>query len=139
MLTWPNAYVKSVALGNTQVDGNVLNLRNGSAGASLTVVVSSTFGSISGTVADSSGPVADARVALVRDDFVSVGDVTFINTDATGAYNYQNVRPGKYRIAVVEENDSAPRAGNLDEYEDILVHLDVLPKEKVTKDLKRHK
>ena len=139
MITWPNAYVKSVTLGNTQVDGNVLNLRNGSAGAALTVVLSSAFGAVSGTVRDQSGPVAGARVALLRDDFVSVGDVTFTNTDAAGAYNYQNVRPGKYRLAVVEEIDLAPRAGNLDDYEDILVHLDVQPKDKLTKDLKRHK
>jgi hypothetical protein len=139
MITWPNAYVKSVTLGNTQVDGNVLNLRNGSAGARahrraefrLRRCLRHRQGSI--------GPVAGARVALLRDDFVSVGDVTFTNTDAAGAYNYQNVRPGKYRLAVVEEIDLAPRAGNLDDYEDILVHLDVQPKDKLTKDLKRHK
>ncbi|MEO8371861.1 MAG: carboxypeptidase-like regulatory domain-containing protein [Candidatus Solibacter sp.] len=139
MPTWQNAYVKSVTLGDTQRDGNVLYLRNGSAGAALTVLLSSAFGSVSGTVADQSGPVNGARVALLRDDFVSLGDVTFTNTDATGAYNYQNVRPGKYRLAVVEEYDLAPRAGNLDDYEDILVHVDVQPKDKVTKDLKRHK
>ena len=88
MLTWPNAFVKSVMLGNVQVDGNVLNLRNGSAGAALTVVLSSAFGSVSGTVSDAAGPVNGARVALLRDDFVSVGDVAFTNTDATGAFNY---------------------------------------------------
>jgi protocatechuate 3,4-dioxygenase beta subunit len=138
MLSWPSAYVKAVTLGSNQVEGNVLNLRQGAAGASLTVLVSSAFGSVSGKVVEGDAPVADARIALVRDDFVSLGDVTFATTDTAGAYTIANVRPGKYRIAVIEENDAAPRAGNLDDYEDILVRLEVQPKEKLTKDLKRH-
>jgi hypothetical protein len=102
------------------------------------VLVSSAFGSVSGTVSDGSGPVAGARVALVRDDFVSVGDVTFATADITGAYKIANVRPGGYRIAAVEENDNAPRAGNLDDYEDILAAFDMHANEAAVKDLKQH-
>ena len=138
MLSWTSAYVKAVTLGSNQVEGNVLNLRNGSAGALVTVLVSSAFGSVSGKVTEGDNPVADARIALVRDDFVSLGDVTFASTDTAGAYTIPNVRPGKYRISVVEENDSAPRAGNLDDYADILAPIEVQPRDKLTKDLKRH-
>lgn len=138
MLSWTSAYVKAVTLGSNAVDGNVLNLRNGAAGTSLSVLLSSAFGSVSGTVSDGDGPVAGARIALLRDDFVSLGDVTFTSTDTAGSYAIANVRPGKYRIAVVEENDNGPRAGNPDDYEDILARIEVQPKDKLTKDLKRH-
>ena len=138
MLSWTSAYVKAVTLGTNQVEGNVLHLRGGAAGASVTVLLSSAFGSISGTVSDGAGPASGARVALLRDDFVSLGDVTFTTTGDAGAYSYPNVRPGKYRIAVVEEDDNGPRSGNLDDYEDILVPVDVQPKDKLTINLKRH-
>ena len=137
ILSWTTAYVKAITLGSNRVEANWVNLRGGSAGASLTVLVSSAFGSISGTVSDGDGPVAGAKVALVRDDFVSLGDVTFANADDAGAYMIANVRPGKYRIAVVEDADNAPRAGNLGDYEDILAQIEVKPKDKLTLDLKR--
>lgn len=138
MLSWPRAWVKAVTLGTERMEGNVLNLRGGSGGASLTVLVSSGFGSITGTVTDDAGPVAGARVALVRDDFVSLGDVTFATTDGEGLYKIANVRPGAYRIAAVEENDNAPRAGSLDAYEDILVRIEVHSGDTLTGNLKRH-
>ncbi len=138
MLSWASAYVKTVTLGSKVMDGNVLNLRNGAAGASLSVLLSSAFGAVSGTVTDGDAPVAGARVALLRDDFVSLGDVAFTNTDGAGSYVIANVRPGKYRIAAVEENDNGPRAGNLDDYEDTLARIEVGPKERLTQDLKRH-
>lgn len=138
MLSWTSAYVKAVTLGSNQAEGNVLNLRSGAAGASLTVLVSSALGSISGKVSDGDDPAVGARIALVRDDFVSLGDVTFASTDTAGSYTIGNVRPGKYRIAVVAENDNAPRSGNLDDYEEILARIEVQPKDKLTKDLKRH-
>lgn len=138
MLSWTSAFVKAVTLGSNQVEGNVLNLRNGAAGEPLTVLVSSAFGSISGTVSDGDSPAPGARIALVRDDFVSLGDVTFASTDSTGSYTIGNVRPGSYRIAAIEENDNAPRSGNLDDYEDILARIEVQPKDRVTIGLKRH-
>jgi hypothetical protein len=139
MLSWPTAWVKAVTLGTTQAEGNVLNLRGGANGAPLTVLVSSAFGTISGKVLDGDNPVAGARIALVRDDFVSLGDVTFTASDASGSYHIANVRPGKYRLAAIEEIDDGPRAGNMDDYEDILARIDVQPKDNVTKDLKRHR
>ncbi|MCU1235270.1 MAG: carboxypeptidase regulatory-like protein [Candidatus Solibacter sp.] len=138
MLSWTSGYVKAVTLGSNQVVGNVLNLREGAGGAAVTVLVSSAFGSISGTVFEGDNPAAGARIALLRDDFVSLGDVTFTMTDGVGAYRIDKVRPGKYRIAAVEENDNGPRAGNLDDYEDILARVEVGARDKVTKDLKRH-
>lgn len=120
------------------MEANWVNLRGGAAGASLTVLVSSAFGSISGTVSEGDVPVAGARIALVRDDFVSLGDVTFASTDTAGSYTIGNVRPGKYRIAAVEENDIAPRSGNLDDYEDALAVVEIHANEKAVKDLKRH-
>ncbi len=139
MLSWTSGYVKAITLGQHAAEGNVLDLRNGAAGAALTVLVSAAFGTVSGTVADDSGPVAGARVALVRDDFVSLGDVTFASTDAAGSYTIDHVRPGKYRIAAIEDNDTAARWGNLDDYEDIVARIEVQPKDKVTQELRRHR
>lgn len=138
MLSWPTAWVKAVTLGTERADGNVLNLRGGSGGASLTVLVSSGFGSITGTVTDDGGPVAGARVALIRNDFVSLGDVTFTTTDGSGMYKIASVRPGGYRIAAIEESDNAPRAGNLDDYEDVLAAVEIHSNEPLRQDLKRH-
>ena len=138
MLSWNSAYVKAVTLGSNQMEGNVLHLRNGSAGAPLTVLLSSAFGSITGNVSDRDIPVAGARIVLLRDDFVSLGDVTFVVSEESGSYSIPNVRPGKYRLAPIDENDGGPRAGNVDDYEDVLVRVDVQPKDKLTRDLKRH-
>ena len=138
MLTWPNAWVKSVTLGSQQMDGNVVNLRAGSNGAPLTVVVSSAFGTVSGKVSDASGPAANARVALVREDWISTGDSATTTTDESGGYTFANVRPGKYRVAAVEDGDSGPAYGRLDDYEDVLARLEVEAKGQVSKDLKRH-
>jgi len=137
MLSWPTAYIKSITVGSAEVDGNVLDVRNG-AGAAITVHVRSDFGSITGTVSDAGGPVAGAQVALMRDDYVSTGDTSFAMADASGSYTFKMVRPGKYRIAATDDNDNAPRAGNLDDYEDVVAQVEVQPKDKLTKDLKRH-
>ncbi|MEO8595233.1 MAG: carboxypeptidase-like regulatory domain-containing protein [Candidatus Solibacter sp.] len=137
-LTWPNAWVKSISLGSQTVEGNVVNLRDGSGGAALTVLVSSAFGTISGKVSDASGPVAGARVVLVSEDWISTGDNSMTVTEETGVYKFPRVRPGKYRIAAIEAGDSAPFMGVLDDYEDIFARVDVRPKDQLTKDLKRH-
>jgi hypothetical protein len=133
MLGWDTAYVKAIKLGSDEKPGNVLNLRGGAMNAQMTVLVSSAFGEISGKVLDE----GKARIALVRDDFVSAGDVTFLETDAAGAYRIERVRPGGYRIAVVDQYDMAPRAGVLVDYEDVLKKIEVKPKESLTVDLKR--
>ena len=59
--------------------------------------------------------------------------------DASGSCHIANVRPGKYRLAAIEEIDEGPRAGNMDDYEDILARIDVQPKDNLTKDLKRRR
>jgi hypothetical protein len=137
MLSWTGVFVRSVTVGTKQTDGNVAHLRDGAGGAPLTVVVSSAVGSVAGVVSDGNAPVAGARVALLREDFVSRGDCTLATTDASGTYSITNVRPGRYRIAVVDD-DSAPLLGNLDDYEDVMQRVEVAPKEKMTRDLKRH-
>ena len=55
MVTGYGAYVKSVRLGETTVDGPVLNLNQGSGGAAVTVTLSSAYGEIGGTVQDDKG------------------------------------------------------------------------------------
>ena len=57
-----DAYVKSLSLGSVQVDGDILDVRNGSGGGALTLTISADTGEISGIVSDSKGPVAGVMV-----------------------------------------------------------------------------
>ncbi|HUI53691.1 MAG TPA: carboxypeptidase-like regulatory domain-containing protein [Bryobacteraceae bacterium] len=135
-LMWGPAYVKSVRLGDVETSGPILDVRNGANGAALTVVVSSNMCEVSGTVNDSSGPVPDARIALGADPEYGGGNQVTASA-ADGTYKFV-VAPGKYRIAVVDNDTmiNAMRQGwELDGYEDVIVNLELQPGDKVTQNL----
>jgi len=138
-LTWGPAYVKSVRLGDVETAGPILDVRNGANGAALTVVVSSNMCEVSGTVSDSNGPVADARVALVPDPDIG-GNSVVTASQANGAYKFSRVAPGKYRIAVVDADVTVMVNGrgddSLEGYEEVTVTLDLQPGDKITQNLK---
>jgi hypothetical protein len=135
-LSWP-AYVKSVRVGSTETEGDVLDLRNGPAGA-ITIVASSATGQISGTAADSKGPMAGAMVALVPEpDRRQYFRTATAGQD--GTYSMTNIPPGKYRLLVADDdfNMGTARTGNgLEDYADILVSVEIHPGDNLTKDLK---
>ena len=130
------AYVKAVRLGQTTEDGPALDLRNGAGGAALTVTLSSAYGGISGVVSDDKGPAAGARV-VVRD--ISNRNITSgAISAADGAYSIKNLPPGKYKLLVLDENESdlMPNGPNPDDFDDGAETIEVRPKETLTRDLK---
>jgi hypothetical protein len=134
-ITWGTGYVKSLRAGETEVDGDVLDVRTGSAGP-LTVNVSSNFCEVSGTVSDSKGPVSDATVVLVSDE--DVRNVRWGSTDSAGSYKFQ-VPPGKYKLAAVDQSSLSwgMQGPDLDDYE--TESLDLNAGDKIAKNLVKGK
>jgi hypothetical protein len=127
-----SGYVKSVRAGDTETEGDILDVRNGAPGP-VTVTVSSNFCEISGAVSDSKGPVEHAYVMLVSQEDPSVTQST---QSDSGTYKLR-VPPGKYRLASVEEDAMAwgMHGLDLDDYE--VESVDLSAGDKVTKDLRR--
>ena len=138
MVTGYGAYVKSVRLGETTVDGPVLNLNQGSGGAAVTVTLSSAYGEISGTVQDDKGvPAAGAHV-VVRDARNNQPIMRSVESGADGTYSMKSVAPGMYQLMVLDESEahtitSEPVA---DDFDDLGETVEVRAKETVKRDLK---
>jgi hypothetical protein len=133
VINWGSAYVKSVRAGDTETEGAMVDLRNGSPGP-LTVSVSSNFCEISGTVSDTKGRVAGAT--LVLEDVEDPRDIQLRQTDSTGTYKFR-VPPGSYKLAVIDEEAmfSGFEGPDLEDYEPESLELNA--GDKVTKDLVR--
>jgi hypothetical protein len=132
-------YVKSIRLGTSESDGDILDLINGSGGAGLTLVMSTAVGSITGTVRDENGKPAEALVVLSRD----LGEETIPasrSTDAQpgGSYSFPNLPPGKYRVAAFphEDADLVLRPYGLAAFDDLIESVELAPAGKVSRDLK---
>jgi hypothetical protein len=132
-------YVKSTRLGDSECDGDILHLINGSGAAELTLVLSSAVGSITGTVRNEKGNPAAALVMLSRD----LGEETILvsrSTDAQpdGSYSFANLPPGKYRVAAFphEYADLVLRPDGLAVFEDLMESVEVSPAGRVSMDLK---
>jgi hypothetical protein len=134
--TW-NVFVKSTRLGDSQTDGDILDLRNG-AGAPLSALVSTNWAELSGVVNDDKGPASGVVVALVREggDVFTPGHQS--STGPDGSYKFSNVAPGRYTVAALDDDDRAFQHDSLAGYEDILEAIEFHPGDKVSKDLKRH-
>jgi hypothetical protein len=132
MLNGTSGYVKSVRAGDTEREGEILDVRSGSPGP-VTVTVSSNFCEISGTVSDSKGPVQNAHVMLVSQEDPSITQST---QSDSGTYKFR-VPPGKYKLAAVNEDglDWGMYGLDLDDYE--VESVDLSAGDKVTKDLRR--
>jgi hypothetical protein len=127
-----SGYVKSVRAGNTETEGDLLDLRNGPPGP-VTVVVSSNFGEVSGTVNDSKGPAANVLVVLSGLSGMRSGW-----TDAGGAYKFTHVAPGKYKLVAPEDGAGIPqRSEDLEDYEDVAESVDLQAGDKISRDLKQ--
>jgi Carboxypeptidase regulatory-like domain len=65
------------------------------------VAAQSTFGSVSGTVADSSGSaIPDAQVVLTS---LATGATQTVTTGSDGLYSFVNLNPGDYRLEVQKD------------------------------------
>ena len=121
----PPVYVKSMRLGSTEIQGDILDLSRGSGGAALTVLVSSRFGRISGTVQGDHAAATDLKVALVDIAPGYVRPPQFAEIGAGGRYSFDSVAPGDYKLAVVGEDDLVIRgAGSLAEYDPVVETFD---------------
>jgi hypothetical protein len=123
-------YVKSIRAGDTETEGNILDVSSGSRGP-VTLTLSSNFAEISGTVSDFKGPTADVGVVLV-----AVGDDYQITaSDASGTYRFR-IAPGKYKLVVTGEGGFMGfQPGRMDELEG--ESIEVSAGDKVRKDLAR--
>ena len=137
-LSWPRVCVKSMTLGSVRMDGDILDLRNGSGGASLTAVASSNACEISGTVSDFNGPVVGAQVALAPEQSSGM-NMQMTRTGADGSYKFQGVVPGKYKLLPADEDVQGlvNMRRSLDDYADITENLDLHAGDKVSKDLRQ--
>lgn len=137
-LSWSTAYVRSVRLGNVELDKPEIDLSSGAAGATLSLKISSGVAEISGTVTDSKGPAAGVRVVLGPRQKGPFTSNTSIVTGPDGVYKFTRVVPGNYNLYAVDDDDLTYVGGTPDNYEDVLVEVEVKDRDKLTRDLKRH-
>jgi Carboxypeptidase regulatory-like domain len=135
--SWGPVYIKSMRLGDTEMQGSFLDVRNGTGGAALTVVVSSLVGQISGTVTNSDGPVAGATIALVPADLEL--SARFATSRRDGTYTLGGLAPGSYKIAVVEtdEQSAISRGKGFQDSAETAEAVEIQPGDKITKDFKK--
>ena len=138
-LSW-GPYVKSMRLGETEIRGDVVDLRNFSGGAALTVTAGSPDARISGVVRGADGPVAGARVALLPEVITRFEGFRSVSARPDGTYSFTNVAPGKYTLLVLDADASRGMAiGNLlGDYADIIVPVEIHPGDRVTQELRQH-
>jgi hypothetical protein len=137
-LAWNNAYVKSLQVGTVQMPGRILDLRNGTGGVPVTVVVSSAVGEVSGSVRNGDDPAPGKRIVLAPDPSDGSG-VYMGGSRPDGSYRLSGIAPGKYKLAIIGDLDQAAMSGRgLDDYDDAL-EVNVSAGDKLTKDLKVRK
>jgi hypothetical protein len=121
-----HTYVRSVRLGSLEPQDDILDLRNGSGGDLVTVMVSANWAGISGTVTDASGPASGATVI--------VGGNIFIPTDAKGHYELKSLRPGTYKLLSSNTSEMTPE--EFDDRAADIVTVELHAGDKITQDLK---
>jgi len=100
-------FVKSMRLGQSEIAGQVLDLSNGAAGIALTIVVSTQYGSVSGTVQSDGASTAGLLVVLLPDNQgTGGGGFQSSSIGADGSYSFSSsVIPGAYKLAVIAQDD----------------------------------
>jgi hypothetical protein len=131
------AYVKSLRLGSTAIEGAVLDLSNGSHDTDLSVLVSAATDAISGAVKDDQGNAAGTVVVLTEAEEETDFEPRRTTAGAGGTYTFANLPPGSYKLVAVEESDPPTQGNNVLGYENLMETVEVGVDEKVTKDLKR--
>jgi len=121
------AYVKTMWLGSAQIEGDILDLSEGPAAATLRVLVSSAFGAISGTVQGDRAAMAGFKVALVSAGPGLDGPPRFADMDAGGRYSFDSVVPGEYKMVVVDDSDLLLQgADGLEQYSPVIMPVKVV-------------
>jgi hypothetical protein len=131
-------YVKSMRLGQTEINGSLLDLRHAPPGADLVLTVSSTMGSVSGTVHDEKGTATRASIILIPDDDqpILTGSFSFslvTPTKEDGTYLFDGIAPGKYKLVALDKSSDI----DVSDYDDVGEEIEVRAGEKISKDLTR--
>ncbi|MGD0669169.1 MAG: carboxypeptidase regulatory-like domain-containing protein [Bryobacteraceae bacterium] len=134
-------YVKSMLLGSTEIAGDILDLSGGAAGAALTILISTQFGSVSGTVQSDGASAAGLQVVLLPDSEESGGPMGFQvhPLGADGSYSFGFVIPGTYKLAAMAPDDfNAVTQGEQDweAYAPVIETVTIAAGDKATQDLK---
>jgi hypothetical protein len=95
-----NAYLKSVRLDGAEAPGGELDLSRGAQGSLLRIVVSPNGGQVEGKLLDKDGePVGAVPVmTLLVADPKDIDLERSLKVVEEGAYRFQGIRPGKYRL-----------------------------------------
>lgn len=124
-------YVKAVRLGQAESAGPTLDVRNGAGGAALMLVVSGAMGSVAGSVSDDKGPAANARIFLLPEDPEAGLNSHVTLSAASGAYGFENVTPGRYKLIALDAGDGR----TLEDFQDMVEHIEVTPRDQLLQDL----
>ena len=130
-------YVKSIQLGSQSIDGDLLDLTNGATSEPLTITVSAATAELSGTVLKGGDPAPNASVALYTDPLErTLLQVTM--TGADGTYKFRGVRPGTYKLAVMDPDDPpGPMGMQIDPANmENAIEISLAPSDKQVRELK---
>ncbi len=135
---WGPVYVRSMRLGSAAVEGAVLDLRGGSPGNGLTLVVSSATASMKGVVTTGSSPSSGAVVILMSADPAGGAPTLSAAVRPDGSYVIAGVAPGKYLAGAIAEaqRNALMRIGALPDLADSMETVELHPGEQLAKDLK---
>jgi len=137
-LSW-GTYVKSMRLGSTNIEGPILDLRNGFEDAALTVTASSATGQISGVVRNATGPVAYARIALLSEmEEIPTGPFV-LSARSDGTYTFTDLIPGRFKLLALDAGVVNARAirDHLEDYADSIETVEIHPGDRLTRDLRQ--
>jgi hypothetical protein len=136
-LSWPSAYVKSMRLGGTEIDGSILDLSSG-VSAALAIRVSSAMAAVSGTVHMGDKPASGVLVALISDNPNDLDDANvarYATAARDGTYSFDPIPPGRYKLAAVNERDTRT-LDDIEDYGNTVETVEVHEGERVTTDLR---
>jgi hypothetical protein len=132
-LSWPTVYVKSMRFGGTEIQGSILDLSSGSSGT-LEILASSALGGVSGTVRNGDSPAVGALVALISDDPDDHSVARYTTSANDGNYSFDEIPPGVYKLAAVNERDTKT-IDDIEDYGEAVETIEVHEHEKISKDL----
>lgn len=130
-------FVKSMRLGQSEIPGPILDLGNGAAGATLAIVVSTKYGSLSGSVQADGASTAGLKVVMMPDGPEQGYQLGDIGTD--GSYSFNNVVPGAYKLAAIagaDANGVMQGGDEWDQYAPVMETVTIAAGDKATQDLK---
>jgi hypothetical protein len=100
-------WLKRIQIGDREMTDIPIEIRAGQTLPDITVVISKRLAAIGGTVTDAQGRPADGPVVLFPADAAkwreAAGSLRSARPDQAGGYRFDNVRPGDYLIAALEQ------------------------------------